>query len=547
MPELTAPITAVTVYTDRAQITRRGELELTETGPQAITIGGLPTNIQSDSLRVSGIGTAAVTILGVDSRTRYHTDPPGPELQDLQRQLDEIAEQTAALNSQKQTLDQRLTMLQKMGDEGALRYTRALAGGTATLEQAQALLDFVAGQTQATKDEQARLDRQLRDLGKQREVVQAQFDQRRQPRSRQDTLVTVPVEVGNAGDFTLELTYVVYGASWQPVYDIRIASPQQTKTDAQPSLDGTLTLNYLASLSQNTGEEWQGVQLTLSTARPSLGTLPPKLEPNYIDIYQPPVARPMMAMSAAAPASMARKRSANADMEMAESFAGGAMDDAPMQMQAEVMQAEVQSSGASVTFKLPRPLDVPADGQPHRTMITAHDYPCRLDYSSVPKLAGLAYLRATMTNSSDLTLLAGSANIFRDGEFVGNSQLEDTAPRQEVKLFLGPDEQVRTERELTGREVEKNFIGNNRRSNFSYTLKLENLKPYPVRLTVQDQIPVSRHESIKVKLQRVEPAPTEQTDLGILRWELVLPPGKREIRYEYQVEQPREVRVTGME
>jgi len=548
MPELSAPIVAVTVYTDRAQITRRGQLELTETGAQDLTVGGLPANLLTDSLRVSGVGTAQVLILGMDSKTLYFTDSPSGDLNALQQQLLQFDDHIAAVKGQAGTLTQRLTMLQKMAEEAASRYVRALATGKASIEQAQALLDFISAQTQAAKDEQTKLDLQLREVGRLREVVQAQINQRQHPRSRQNTLVTVPLEVGKVGDLTVELTYVVLGASWQPLYDLRIASPQQgsAPANAQPQLDGTLTLNYLASLSQNTGEDWQAVTLTLSTARPSLGTLPPKLEPTYLDIYSPPVARAMM-MPMAAPAPMTKR---SRSMERADDAAMGGLADEEEQMvmQAEMSVAEVNSSGASVTFKLPRPLDVPADGQPHRTMITGHDFPCKLDYSSVPRLASLAYLRATMTNDSPLTLLAGPANIFRDGEFVGNSHLENTAPRQEIKLFLGPDDQVRTERELAGREVERNFIGSNRRSSYAYLIKLENLKPYPVRLTVQDQIPVSRHESIKVKLTSSDPQPTEQSDLGLLRWELVLPASsKRELRYAYQVEQPRDAQVTGMD
>ncbi len=121
------------------------------------------------------------------------------------------------------------------------------------------------------------------------------------------------------------------------------------------------------------------------------------------------------------------------------------------------------------------------------------------------------------------------------------------APAQEFKLFLGPDEQVRVEREMTSREVEKNLMGNVRRHHYAYVIKLENLKTFPVRLTILDQIPVSRHETIKVKLRETNPAP-QTNDMGELRWELVLrPQSKSELRFEYSIEAPRDARVTGLD
>ncbi len=549
MPEVTAPIVAVTVYTDRAQITRRGTITLSETGAQELTVAGLPTNIDSNSLRANGRGTAAVTIMGVESKVRYFSEPPRQDVRDLQAQLQTLQDQATELSNQDETLDKRLDVVQKLAESAASRYARSLAQGTVQIEAAQQLLDFVSAQTQQAKQEKLKIAQQQRDNQKQQEVVQSQINQLSSPRQRQDNFISVPLEVGSAGNFELELTYVVYGASWQPLYDLRISSQPALPAPDQPAngnaplpaADGKLTLGYLASLSQNSGEDWAGVNLTLSTAQPSMGTLPPKLDPIYLDVYAPLPPRPMYAAApmAAPPGNgMARKASS---LSMADAVAE------PMQ-EASIAQATVNSSGASVTFSLPRPLDVPSDGQPHRTLITSQDYDCHLDYSSVPRRASLGYLGATITNDSPLTLLPGSANIFRDGEYIGSTNLEAVAPQQEFKLFLGPDEQVRTERELAGREVDKTFIGNTRRNSYAYVIKLENLKPYPVRLVVQDQIPVSRSEQIKVKLNNIQPQAAEIDNLGIIRWELTLSPrSKMQLRYDYTVESNRDLRISGLE
>ena len=113
-------------------------------------------------------------------------------------------------------------------------------------------------------------------------------------------------------------------------------------------------------------------------------------------------------------------------------------------------------------------------------------------------------------------------------------------------MFLGPDEQIRAKRELTTRETDKNFIGNAKRVHFAYEIELNNLKSHPVKVAVQDQIPVSRSENIKIKLRGSTPEAT-QSDLGVLDWNIELAPNqKRTLRFDYGMETPRDTTVVGL-
>lgn len=542
--EVNAPIAAVTVYADRAQVTRRGTVALPEAGAYELTLGGLPAAIDADSLRAAGRGSVAVTIIGVESKVRYLPAAPHETTRELQQQLQSLQDADRALERREEALLKRLGVVQLLADNGAARYARALAEGQASLESAAQLLDFISAQMAQVQSERAEIEKQRRENAEQQAVATLQLGRVGKVGRKQEHLVAVAVESQGAGEFELELIYSVRGASWQPLYDVRVAINQNNRAANATDSDGTLTLGYGAMLSQQTGEDWTDVTITLSTARPGLGSLPPKLDPIYVDIYAPP-----MAMSASA--LRMRKRSASEESEFDESVDEmlGMMvpEAAPAMMEAEAAPATVQSQGATVTFQLPRPLSVPSDGQPHRATVAVHEFPSRLDFLAVSRRVSLAYLRATVANNSGLTLLAGRANVFRDGEFVGATFIEAVAPGQEFKLFLGPDEQVRAERQMTGREVEKNLMGNVRRHAYAYSTQLENLKNFPARVTVLDQVPVSRNETVKVKVRHAEPSP-HTDDLGVLRWELTLPPGgKQTLRYDYTVESPRDSRLTGLE
>jgi uncharacterized protein (TIGR02231 family) len=200
-----------------------------------------------------------------------------------------------------------------------------------------------------------------------------------------------------------------------------------------------------------------------------------------------------------------------------------------------------------MSFRLPRPLAVPADGGPHQALVARFGLEAALDHLAVPVLAAEAYLRATVTNTSSLLLLPGPARVFQDSRFVGETSLETVAAGQEFELQLGVDDQIRVERELRRRAVGKAVIGGSRTVDVAYEITVENHRQGQARVSVHDHIPLSRDGEIKVRLRETSPNPAEQDDLGELTWELGLEPGRKQvIRYRFTVEHPAQVIVQGL-
>jgi uncharacterized protein (TIGR02231 family) len=166
----------------------------------------------------------------------------------------------------------------------------------------------------------------------------------------------------------------------------------------------------------------------------------------------------------------------------------------------------------------------------------------------MPRLVSFAYLQAKATNRTDgAILLPGKANIFRDDVFVGTSQLANIAPGEEFKLNLGIDEGMKIDRELSERQVDKTFLASNRRITDAYRLKITNLLDCVNHIQINDQIPHSRTEQVKVKVLKISPQ-IQPGELGRLVWELDLPAqGKTEINYQFSIEHPEGVRVQGLD
>jgi uncharacterized protein (TIGR02231 family) len=173
--------------------------------------------------------------------------------------------------------------------------------------------------------------------------------------------------------------------------------------------------------------------------------------------------------------------------------------------------------------------------------------PPDLDYVAAPSRVVAAYRRARVRNNSPYLLLPGAANLFAGEEFIGTTRLDLTPPQGEIELYLGVDDRIKLERELKRREVDKRFIGGKRRTLYGYEIVVENLLPVEARLTLHDQMPVARHEDIKVRLDSSDPRPTRQTELNLLDWELTLSPGeKRTVRFDFSVEHPQGMEVVGL-
>lgn len=516
MTTIEAPIVAVSVYTDRARVTRRGSVHLTP-GEHTLALSGLPSTLEEDSVRASGRG-GGVKILGVEVVTQFVTQPPGVNVAELQRQLEALQDTDKALADADAAEAARLEFLKVLREAGGANLAKGIAFGRTTVDAIESLSQYLARELEAANTRRRDIAQKRRELAREIEAVKARLAQVQRGAANQQRAIHVAVGASAETDLELEVVYAVRGASWQPLYDVRL-------------LDGRVALTYLARVRQQSGEDWPAVELSLSTARPAVSSTIPELRPWYVDVYQPPV--PMKARA----------------MAPLETLAEGPMlaAPAPAAPAAEMVAAEIERSGAAVTYRVRRPVAVPADGTPQKTTVTTLDFDARLDYVTVPKLAEEAYLRAKITNASDFALLPGPASIFHGPDFVGTTALNMIAPGEEFEVQLGVDDRIKVERELTERATAKAILSNTKRTQFGYKIVLTNHLAAPASVTVLDQLPVPRHEDIKIKLQDASPKPADQSQLNILKWELELQPQeKREVSFAFSVEHPREMMVAGI-
>ncbi|WP_405059319.1 mucoidy inhibitor MuiA family protein [Kribbella sp. NBC_01505] len=517
MTELDAPIVAVAVYPDRARVTRRGRITL-PAGDQTVYVDSLPLVLEEDSVRVAGRGPA--TVLGVDVATRQHAQAPDESAAELEQQRRAAADEVASLADADEVQGQLNTFLTQLGRRAGGTFARTLAAGSESADLGE-FTDSLATRLTAVRTKRRELAGQQEEAQERLAAVERRLAAVSQQWAPDRRSVGVALALEAEAEVEIELSYVVPYAGWTSSYDVRVSGDR-------------LTLTWFGLITQQTGEHWPECELTLSTARPAANAKVPELDPWYLDRRQPPVP--------AAPAARARFAMAAADADFGEVLhAGGA----PAPGFREV-EAIVEQGVTAATYTPPRPVAVPADGAAHRATIASIELETELDYITAPVRSTDVHLRATVVNSGTHTLPAGKAAVFHEADFVGSTSLPLWAPGEEVELALGLDDRIRVERKLVRRTATKATLGSTRRRDVNYETKIENHTPRQARITVLDQLPVSRDHEIVVKPSTATPDPTETTELGIITWRLDLAPGDQTtITLGFRVETAKTLDLTG--
>ncbi|MBN8711403.1 MAG: mucoidy inhibitor MuiA family protein [Verrucomicrobia bacterium] len=516
--DTSSQISAVTVYADRARVTRTAEVALPE-GESVVRLAGLPADLDPSSVQAGGTGTG-VKILGLEIRDVFFDQTVNPRVRELEAQLQALQDQEATLVAKKADLQERRTFLNKVRDGLAQPGAEEGKGASsASLEKVKPLYEFYGAETVAISEATQANAVAIREIGPKKQVVVDELNRLRSGGGKTEKQVLVAVKASSPAKATLSLGYNMSGASWQPLYDARV----NTQT-------GAIELAYYGNVRQQTGENWDNVKLSLSTARPSVGARMPELEPWWLNFIRP------MAVS---------KRntfgySAGADADAAKDKEEMVVAAAPAPMEYE--QAEIESSGVSVVFEIKIPATIPSDGEEHRVAIATQKFDGKIEYVTTPKLADVAFLKTRLTNSSGAPILGGKVNVFRDGDFIGDSHVNFIAPGEDFDFYLGTDDNVKvTRKTLVDRAAENGLFQKRKGITRKYETTLENFKNQPVKVTVLDQLPVAQDASITVRDVKFSDTPVQDKDTGKLTWTFDLAPKqKKQITEEFTVDWPSE-------
>ncbi len=531
-------IVAVTVFPDRAGITREVSLEL-KSGSQTVEIGPLPSQVDPGSVSAKGLGESDVTLYGVRLVTKQLEAAQDPKVKTLEEEIKTLTRRQAALNDTKQILEQERAYLASIQAASSEQIGKDLVTKGPKADEAAALLAFLDEAFLKNAARAQETSSALEESGQQLDKLRRELAQLTQGRYRQETSLFVDLEAKKSGAFHLQVSYRLPGASWQPSYEARA-----TGTGSE------LEFASSALVRQQTGEDWTNVALTLSTAKPAIAGSMPELEPWFLRPWEPvPMRQNRREVGLMKNAALGLEEAKDANKE--DAIDGVYPVSAPAELQqATLAEAIVDTAGPSVTFRLPKPASIPADWQPHKVPIGSQRLAAALAYEATPRLIPLAFLRAKVTNTTEALYLAGPVSVFLDGAFVATASLKQVAPGETFDLYLGADERVKVERRQLKERVEVSLLpglrGKTRSTEYEFLTILENFTGRKIEVTVFDQVPVSEREEIIVESVKLTPAGVEKDEEkpGVFRWVLELSPNqKQELGVSYRVRHPVDLQV----
>jgi uncharacterized protein (TIGR02231 family) len=510
-------IKQVTVFLNRAQVTREVKATIGR-GKTNLVLSGLTSQLDQQSIQVSGKGN--FVILGISHNQNYLNEfkPPRPlqivkdSLEFCKNQLNLEQNQTNILSKE----EQMLVANQKIG------------GGqqNLTVVELKAMADFYRarlsdiGLAKIKTDERiSKLNARIARLSRQ---INEQTDLYR--RNTSEIVISISADASTVAD--LEVSYVVANAGWYPVYDLRGVN---TKSPVQ--------LNYKANVYQNTGEEWSSVKLKLSTANPSLGGLKPELFPWYLNFQQYNYELKGKTSGVQIQRSMAKPEAKMADAEIV-------MEEAPAMTTSQFVTT-VQTS-LNTEFEIGLPYTVSSSSKPTLVDVRNFEMKAVYEYSVAPKLDQDAFLLAKAVGWEEFSLLPGEANIFFEGTFVGKSYIDPNNIKDTLAISMGRDKRIVVKREKVKDFTSRKVIASNQKDAYAWEISVRNTKSEPVKISIEDQIPVSQNSQIEVTVIDVAGAKYNK-DTGKLNWDMTLQPNEdRKIVFKYEVKYPKDKQVSGL-
>lgn len=529
-----APVSQVTLLEDRALVRRSGKVNLTA-GLWRVKVEKVAPVISDKSLRSEFSGDGARVN---DVRVRRHilvkeSERP-EEIKQLQAEL-------RSLVSQFEEIEQDGEHQQYCFDQ----VNRILAKGLQELP-----VDAVWGQLdqKSWREQFQTLFQQLRDLRFQifngyylqaelREQMEA-LTSRIQAIARPDMVHSADLEadlmVGERGEYDIAFDYVVPNACWRPWHQAQLQLATKDNPNAlsrlwQQATHQTATKGDRAHILfrcdgcvwQRTGEDWHDVELVFSTARASLGTEPPLLQDDRLNVKEK------------SKAIVIQMR----EQKMQTTGLGAGAEPGTVELPG------VDDGGEVRNLRPATKATIPSDGRPYRVPLFAFDSPADVEYVLMPEVSRQVILKSIQTNSSQFPILAGPVDLVRSTEFVGKTSTMFIAPGEKFALGWGPDGAMRIQR-TEEEKREQDHLTKWNRVTISRKLFLSNIGAEARTIKITERVPVSELEQVKVEVLKEKTTEEVQPDeQGFCIWNCTLEPySQSQISLVFQVEAAPEVR-----
>lgn len=541
-------IRKVTVYSDRALLSRQGAVKLATT-PTVYAFRQLPGWVDEGSVRAA---TSAGNIMDVRVVRGYLARATDPRFVRAEADARVVADRLLALDDEVKVLDAKakqvedikafsMDRLNKEVAAGAARgpgqSPAASGAGTVGVETYAGVVDFIA--------------KELREIAKARRAVQAEreklapevlantkrVDELRALTQLEETKVLVTVQGASPAEAQLELTYMLPGATWESTHEVRTS-------EADPS---SVDITSHAVVSQASGDDWDNAELTFSTQSSIAAVRIPTLEAltlgdtrattQTLETRSASFKRAEAAFKTQNRLWNKRAQTVESDQSFEESYQANFESLQMTQSKTVQIFQSLQQRGTTAQFKAMSTARVRADGRSVRVPIGHAKLKAKKAIVAAPEQSLNAAQTLEMLNDSGHALLPGNVAMYQAGAFLGVTNLDFVADGEQLALFLSVADQLKISRVLDKKHSA--LIKKQRtQMQLTFVVTVENLSNRDMPLRLADRVPVSEDKDITISGVKISPD-VKPDSKGILRWPLtVKPKEKQRFEIQYTIEYP---------
>lgn len=520
----------VTVFQSSCMFKMEGTVKCKK-GENEIIIDSLTRKLDKNSVRIKGQGYGRIANIIIEKM--FSGDLDKEELKKLMEKRDKLVKKKNEIEDSLKDLQNLKAKKEIAIETFANEFPKYYSLGKIKLEDVNQLDSLF-------KKQIAELSKNLRKLSEENseteikineaasKINQLGYSTNRKVNSYFRILVILDAE--KESDFSLELSFTVSDASWQPFYDIIIGENQKVQ------------INLMGNVFNRTGVDWNEIDLEISTA----SVTPVKMDkptPYNINHYIPTVYSPLKpsrarrrsaATSGAGVMDFVAQRSISAD-----EFEG--FDDLPEAEPApppelNIVESTVSSNFGVQVYTLNTKFTIKSDKNPKPIPLFKQELPSIKQYfwsTSSPDRV----LCNNKIKNKDRLILPGSAKVYVGDEFIGETSLDLIGPNEEFKLGERITYDVKVKKEMKAKTKSKEGAFKGKTSiNYQFTIEISNLKNVTEDLIIYDRIPHSVSEKIKVKLLDFSIEPDSNV-MNVLKFVLNMEEvkEKRVITYNYEI------------
>ena len=523
-----ARVDTVTIYPGLATVMRQVTLDL-PAGQHTIVVPGMPEGLSTEGLRLAApAGTQVGAVNLAFDRLPVTPDQSAPaivaardEVERLEAVLRDRDAAIAQIRLRVQAAEEQITFLQSLSQASA-----GEALGAASIADIQALAQMVGSETLTVREAAFAAEQEAQAAERARkDDVEALEDARQAlaallaPEQR-GAVLTFTLAVAEAGEVTVDVISVEGFANWSPVYDMRLTTGD----------DAALDIDRAVVISQQTGQDWNDVQLILSTARPG-----EQIAPSGV---WPPLRRIISEDE------LDRERGNLMMPDQVESFSRSTIGALPEPVMEAPMAttAKADFSGATVTYIYPGRVDIRNGVEDLRLPLDTLNFDADVWAEAVPSSDQNAYRMAEFTNDTGEVMLPGQALVFADGTMIGFTRLPLLAAGADTEMGFGPLDGLRLTRAVPSKsEGDVGVFTSANQLTEQAVMTVENLTGQDWAVKLRDAIPYSEQDDLEVEFT-ASPAVTRRDPegaRGVLEWDLDVAAGEtQEVTLEYTLTWP---------